>query len=91
MRLDELCDLIQLPDSVKEKVMNHDQCLDMEGMQGILVRLLQRESWNQAYEDLKTALGEDSDGMKILTVMLKEALHTYERYNAFLQPIHPVA
>lgn len=80
MTLNELCSGLQLPVTVKDKVINYDGEISYDDLQEIVDRLLVRVTWDQAIEELKEALGEDADGMKMLTVMLKCALHTYEQY-----------
>ena len=80
MTIPYLCELLKLPlvvsDAVRDYVDSRTSVLDEE----LQTRLLQRESWEQAVEELKQRIGDDPYGFYILAEMLSAACHTYEAY-----------
>ncbi len=80
MTLDRLCKMINLPSEVTEEVItyqeSHESALDEE----LQKRLVKRDSWETAIEQLKQRIGEDPNGFFILSELLSYACKTYEQY-----------
>ena len=75
-----LAEKIKLPREVVELIINADIHMDDVRLAEAVRKLLSRNTWNEGLADLKKMLGEDSDGMKMLTVMLQAALLSWEKY-----------
>lgn len=80
MTLREVCDLIRLPDPVREEVLTLSQNMDEKELALYIADLYQPETWEAAVKSIEQALGEDPDGFKILTLMLELAARAYEEY-----------
>ena len=80
MTIPYLCELLKLPlvvsDAVRDYADSRTSVLDED----LCTRLLQRESWEQAVEELKQRIGDDPHGFYILAEMLLAACHTYKAY-----------
>lgn len=78
--LKTLCKKICIPDEISESVLKFAGEYDFRQVQDSMIQLFSRETWEKGLSELKRHLGEDAGGIKILTCMLKCALHTYEYY-----------
>lgn len=80
MNLNEMCNGINMPEEVtKEVIKLHDE-LDYAALKSASEKLYSRPRWQEGLEELKSTLGKDEKGLKILTLMLAMGLHTYNRY-----------
>lgn len=82
MEFKEVCGRITLPLQVCEKVNEAKAKLDLQKLEPIFERLLDRETAQNAYQELKEALGEDPDSMKMLACQLICAGRDHARYLA---------
>lgn len=80
IELQELCDILDIQKEVREAVLELDCQVDYAAVAEHLQGLLEEETSKQAWEALKTQLGEDDRGYKILTCMLNCIKETYARY-----------
>lgn len=78
--LKELCDGINMPEEVTEKVLRLEKELNYTVLKPAIEKLYSRPAWKEGLEELRTALGEDREGFKILTCMLITGLDTYKNY-----------
>lgn len=80
MTVCELCDRLSVAEEVKEKVAAIDRTYRHEALSAQWEKLYSPETWDEGVKELQAALGEDPDGMKILTCMLHCCLKTREMY-----------
>ena len=80
MTLKEVCDLIQLPDQVKTKVLSIGQETDIRVAEPYIVDLYHPDTWETAVKAIEQMIGGDPDGFRMLTLMLKLAAKSYEEY-----------
>lgn len=80
MKLIELCNLLDIQNEVQEKIIDFEKNIDFKGMEEEIEQMKHPETWECALEKLKSVLGTDEDGMKILTCQLKCACDTYMQY-----------
>lgn len=76
----DLLKAINMPLEVTEKVLQLEKEIEYKELKSSIDKLNHRLYWQEALEELRTALGEDKEGFKILTVMLITGLDTYKRY-----------
>lgn len=80
MTLEELYQLLTLPapviDCLRTNAQETAHCLDSEAKQ----LYLNRATTTQGLEAFQRYLGEDSDGMRLLSVLLQMACETWEGY-----------
>lgn len=80
MTLEKLCELIELQDEVKEKVLAENNQMDFAPLEEHIVALTQKKVCFTAYEALKEMFGEDLPNAKMLCCYLRAALISYEKY-----------
>lgn len=80
MNLETLCKKINIPDEISEAVLTFAGQFDFSRIQHFMEQLFSRETWDEGLAGIKKHLGEDPDGVKILTCMLQDGLKTYENY-----------
>lgn len=80
MDLFELCDLIELPNDVIHKVKNFNSIYCHDALSSMWEKLFYRDTWDEGIQELQKQLGDDPDGIKILTCILHCSLHTFELY-----------
>ncbi|EPR14043.1 acyltransferase domain-containing protein [Ruminiclostridium papyrosolvens] len=80
MKLIELCNLLEIQMEVQEKLIEFEKNIDFKGMEQELEQMKHPECWEGALERLKSLLGSDEDGMKILTCQLRCVCDTYDKY-----------
>ena len=80
MTIPDLCKLLKLPSAVADAVTDYADFCTGALDEKLCIRLLRRESWKQAVEELQHRIGDDPYGFYILAEMLSVACHTYESY-----------
>ena len=80
MSLKDLCEKIELPEAVISNVILLEQSLELDQLDEVNL-LMDSGNWDTGLEILRTRLGEDKEGFKILTVMLYAALKTKMTYD----------
>lgn len=78
MNLETLCDKIELQQEIKTQVLEFVNNFNFQDeiQKGYFIY----QNMKDALDKTRSLLGEDLDGIKILSCMLKETLHTYEIY-----------
>ncbi len=80
MKLIELCNMLEIPYEVQEKILECEKNIDFNTMNEELAQMMHPEGWEGALERMKCQLESDEDGMKILTCQLKCACVVYDQY-----------
>lgn len=80
MKIEELCDFIELQKPVSEQVKLLLLKLNWKELKMPMQAFGGREKWENALEQIGTILAPDEKNMKMLTCMLAYALKTYENY-----------
>lgn len=75
-----LCKKIELPDEMSGAVLAFSDEYDFGQVQNSMRRLFFRKTWESGLSELKSTLGQDEHGVKVLTCMLLCALWTAENY-----------
>lgn len=78
--IEELCKKIDMPKEVTAQVMVFDMELNYEPIESAMKKLFHRELWDEGCREIKAYLGEDTDGLKMLTCMLYCGLETWKNY-----------
>lgn len=78
--LEALCKEIDIPEEVAKAVLAYDQQIKYECIKDAMDKLFDREIWDEGRMELQAFLGEDTDGFKMLTCMLRSSLKTREYY-----------
>lgn len=82
MNLTEVCDIIALPAAVKDAVLARRDLPELRQAERHKRLLEARSDWPQAIPAITADLGDDPDGMRMLTFMLLRAVETHARYRA---------
>lgn len=82
----EICEALMMPEIVTEEVLVLEQQLNFEKLEEILDQLFYEETWKKGLDELREALGNDKQGMKMLTCMMKCGLKTFSMYEALKIP-----
>lgn len=80
MNIQKLCEKIALPQPVQHRVLQADEELNYEALKEPLRLLMERDTGLQGFQALTAALGEDPEGIKMLTCQLHCACLRYESY-----------
>lgn len=80
MTLDRLCKMINLPSEVTKEVITYQEFRKSTLDEELQKRLVRRDSWEKAIEQLKQRIGDDPNGFFILSELLSYACKTYEQY-----------
>ena len=80
MELTELCKLIGIQREVQKKVLELSKYLNFKSMEQEIEQIKHPKFWEGAIEHIQTLLGDDEDGMKILTCQLQCACDCYTKY-----------
>jgi hypothetical protein len=80
MTLKEICENIQLPVPVTKQVLSWEKMIDEKPLAPYISKLNDPSAWEEAVKNLETALGEDPDGIKMLTVQLGCAARAHDSY-----------
>jgi hypothetical protein len=77
----ELYKLLEIPQDVIEKMADYENKRKCNMPDGIQKKLFFRTTWSEGVKELRTWLGEDSDGIKILWEQLNiVTMYTYPEY-----------
>ena len=79
-KINEICRVICLQKCVTDKVIDLDKKIDYTKAESSLTKLFSRSSWDDGRKEIKAMLGDDPDGLKILTCMLHCAEMSYDMY-----------
>ena len=79
-RINEICRVICLQKCVEDKVINLDKKIDYTKADSSMKKLFSRLSWDEGRKEIKAMLGDDPDGLKILTCMLHCSEKSYVMY-----------
>lgn len=82
MTIKELCDLIELQDVIKERVLVFSEEFDFSAVEKILDDFRDYKKIKSARLELQGILGEDEDKIKMLACMLKASANLYNVYKA---------
>lgn len=82
MNISTLCDKIELQSPVKEKVFAFAEGFDFQKIDELQKDYFSYANMKTALNQVRDLLSEDSDGIKILTCMLKACVDTYDIYQA---------
>lgn len=80
MNLEILCDKIELQQEIKTQVLEFVNNFNFQKIDEIQKEYFIYQNMKDALDKTRNLLDEDSDGIKILSCMLKECLHTYKIY-----------
>ena len=80
MNLETLCDKIELQQEIKTQVLEFVNNFNFKKIDEIQKEYFIYQNMKDALDKTRNLLGEDLDGIKILSCMLKETLHTYAIY-----------
>lgn len=80
MNLEKLCIGINMPEEITETLLRIYKEQDYTLLKPACDKLYDRATWDEALEELKAALGEDKNGLKMLTLFLVTGLDTYKFY-----------
>lgn len=80
MNITTLCDKIELQSCVKEKVLSFTENFDFQKIDELQKNYFSFANMKTALNQVRELLAEDTNGIKILSCMLKESLYTYKVY-----------
>lgn len=80
MNISTLCDKIELQPLIKNRVLSFVENFDFSIVDNYQSDYLVYQNMNEALLQTQTVLGEDSDGIKILSCMLKASVDAYSIY-----------
>ena len=80
MNITTLCDKIELQSCVKEKVSSFTENFDFQKIDELQKNYFSFANMKTALNQVRELLTEDTNGIKILSCMLKESLYTYKVY-----------
>lgn len=82
--LREFCSKLEMPKEVTEKILalykELKETQNWEEIEEVMTQLFHEETWETGVKELRETLGEDSQGLKMLTCMLDCGLKTYLLY-----------
>lgn len=80
MVLIELCNMLEIQSEVQEKLIAYEKSIDFKGIKQEIEQMKHPESWQSGLDHLKSSLGSDEDGFKILTCQLHCVCDDYDEY-----------
>lgn len=80
IQLQEICNRIHMPEEVTAHVLSLAEQMDTSLLEQPIQELLSRSTWDSGLEALKKLIGEDFDGLKMLTISLIAGQASYEKY-----------
>lgn len=80
MDLETLCKMLALDSDVVDAVLAYNATFNYEEMKDMCKKLYARDTWEAGVHELESYCGEDTYGMKILTVYLHCLIDTYSNY-----------
>ncbi len=82
MQINELCNLIDMPKEVQDKVVIYENEIDFKNIEAEIAQMDNPETWEKAIKSLAEFLAPDEHGLKLLTCQLHAACITCEKYKA---------
>lgn len=82
MTINELCDLIELQDVIKERVLEFSEEFDFSTVEKLFENFRDYKKIKSARLELQGILGEDEDRIKMLACMLKASANLYDLYKS---------
>lgn len=79
-QITDLCKLIGLQKEMTEKVLEFEAGCDFALLEKPMAKLFSESTWNEGRAELKARLGDDPEGVKILTCMLRCGIKTFAMY-----------
>lgn len=80
MQIRELCNLIDIPKEVQEKVIKYENEIDFASIGTEMDQMNDPKTWEKAIEGITKYLAPDEYGLKMLTCQLHAACYTYVKY-----------
>ncbi len=80
MQISELCNLIDLPEVVKDEVIKYEKEIDFTSIEPEMALMNNSTTWERAIEELTKLIAPDETGLKLLTCQLYAVCNTYEKY-----------
>lgn len=80
MDIKNLCRIIELQPEVTTQVLRYYESINLDDSSPVSAQLYSRRTWDNGYNNLKSILGDDPDGFRMLTCLLSLALNTKEEY-----------
>lgn len=80
LRLSDLCQQLHMPQQVTEDILSAYQALDWETVLPAAALLRRQEHWDEGLQSVKALLGEDPDGIRMLTCQLLISLQTRKHF-----------
>jgi hypothetical protein len=80
MKISELCNLINVPKVVQEKVVEYEKNIDFLSIENEMDLMNDPKKWEKAIDVLTKFLAPDEKGLKMLTCQLHAACNTYKKY-----------
>ena len=80
MQISELCNLIDVPKVVQEKVIKYEKEIYFKSIENEMVQMNDPATWEKALEGLTKYIAPDEDGLKMLTCQLYAACNKYGKY-----------
>ena len=80
MQISELCNLIDLPEVVTDKVIKYEKEIDFTSIEPEMALMNNSKTWERAIEELTKLIAPDETGLKLLTCQMHAACNIYEKY-----------
>ena len=80
MQISELCNLIDVPKEVQDKVVKYEDNIDFSSIETEMTQMNNPKTWKKAIEGLTEFLAPDEKGLKMLACQLHAACNTYKKY-----------
>ena len=80
MNVREICEMIELPSGMSDQVVAFDEKFDYGTVEPYLQMLLEKENWDKGLTGIKETLGQDPDGVGMLSCMLHCGNKSWEMY-----------
>ncbi len=82
MQIIELCNLIDIPKVVQEKVIKYGNEIHFNSIEAEIAQMNNPNTWEKAVDNLAKFLAPDETGLKLLTCQLYATCKTYEKYKS---------
>ncbi|QAA30474.1 acyltransferase domain-containing protein [Clostridium manihotivorum] len=80
MKIIDICKMLEIQSEVVNKLLECEKNLDFESMEQEIEGMRHPECWEGALERLRLLLGDDEDGMNMLSCQLRCACEVYDKY-----------
>lgn len=80
MKIAELCNRIDIPEMVREKLIRYESEIDFAEIEAEITGMNNLDTWEEEKEKLTAFLAPDEDGLKMLTCQLHEVCNRYKAY-----------